>query len=681
MATTKQAVRAPGKALRTEKATAPAPVADGAAAPPPVRTPAEETADLVQEYLVDRIYDALLEIGEAAKASEITIEINEPRITFPLVRRALGESPRFLSVDRLWNLAARYVDTSRPTERNLLEALAAAGRPLSTAQLATELSIIYNRSSDVYLGLLARIAGPTSERYVRTQRGEIVPRAWLPVVDADEEEDILFDNELTAAQLAPYREAARTLAWSPATYAEASRAVVEALGGRPVPHRVLGALARLGEGSAYDPKAHLLACLRDPGLVWLSPGRWITRARAEQLLDLLAERAALLVDEDVAEEAPARRETADGEPAAVVAVETAPAPEEPAAVAAPAPPAAPESKPLLVRDEDLAAIEKIVIDRGSAVDAAELLALQFEVVPGDPSFKADLAVLTEALRASDRFLYVGASRFREPNSLPLFVYTLPEYLLFPDLQFVSLEGEIMDEEIEDEGFAGTLRQEILDSLAQDAGDDEGRYTGDASPDAESLRLVLKAHHKEIGTFPLCQIPDGFFPTDAPVIEVTIRDPEGVAHDIIINNELRLAFNLFGLYEHVAADSGGVFHLHRTVRPYEFRFTAGEEPDGRVYLAPERMGDLLALREQAEEGGDTATFDIACEVLAHYPKGIDFVEAMTEVNIVRRVTRRRLASILSNYYCFTQKPGQNLWRFDAKKRDLGTDRNKRKYLKR
>ena len=77
----------------------------------------------------------------------------------------------------------------------------------------------------------------------------------------------------------------------------------------------------------------------------------------------------------------------------------------------------------------------------------------------------------------------------------------------------------------------------------------------------------------------------------------------------------------------------------------------------------------------------ATFDIACEILAHYPKGIDFVQYMSEVNIVRRVTRRKLASILSNYYCFVQKPGQPLWRFDAKKRDLGTDRAKRKYIKR
>ncbi|MBC8103654.1 MAG: hypothetical protein H7Z41_13845 [Cytophagales bacterium] len=191
---------------------------------------------------------------------------------------------------------------------------------------------------------------------------------------------------------------------------------------------------------------------------------------------------------------------------------------------------------------------------------------------------------------------------------------------------------------------------------------------------------MKSHHKDIGTFPLCQVLDGFFPGDAPVVEIVVRDPSGTAHDVVVNNEVRLAFNLFGLYEFLEADSGAAFLLHKTARPYEFRFEPVED-EARAFIPSQRMGELLALREQAEEGGDMATFDIACEVLAHYPKGLDFVEAITEVNVVRRVTRRKLASILSNYYCFVQKAGQDQWRFDAKKRELGTDRAKRKYLKR
>jgi hypothetical protein len=613
----------------------------------------------------------------------------------------------------MWNLAARYLDKGRPTERNLQEVLRAAGRPLSTSQLATELSAIYDRPGDVYLGLVGKIA-TTNRDYFKTVHGEIAPRSWLPLTDADEEADVLFDNDLTAAQVKAFAPAAKGVSWAAPTFAEATRKIVEAAAGRPVPHRVLGVLAWRALGAKYDGLKHFVAAYADPNLVWLSSGRWITRSRADELEALLADRAALIGAEDGLDEVssvaapvvvadvpvevvaapepeaapakPAKKPTAAAATngrAAPAAPKEAKIP-EPIVEPVPAPPPAPVvsvRKPLEVTESDLSGLEQLVSGRETAIDVAELLALQYEVVPGDPSYKDDVATLFDVLRASERFQYVGAGRFREPNSLPLYVYSVPESLSFPDLQFVSLEGEIMDEEIEDEGFASNLRAEQRNPLAQDVLDDDGAYSGDVPADTQSLRLVIKAHHKEIGTFPLCQVPDGFFPADAPVVEVTLRDPAGAAHEVIVNNELRIAFNLFGLYEQIAADSGGVFLLEKMVRPFEFRFVPQEQPDPQIYVAPERMEDLYALREQADEGGDLATFDIACEVLAQHAKGLDFVQLLTEVNVVRRVTRRKLASILSNYYCFAQKPGQPLWRFDAKKRDLGTDRAKRKYLKR
>jgi hypothetical protein len=642
---------------------------------------------LADEYLADLVYSALLERGEPAKVSEITLEINNPRITFPVVRRILSDSPRFITVERMWDLSARYLDKSRPTERNLIEVIEAAGKPLSIIEMATELSAVYERGAEVYLQLVHKVVR-NEKTYFQT-KGDIYGLfSWLPLVDADEIEDVLFDNNLTPAVLAPYEEASKKADWSLVRYAEATRQIVSAAG-HPVPHRLLGVLAWMALKDKYDPRKHLVACLADTNLVWITSrngGRWITRAEADRLEGILEARSIALAGEE--------QDDGVGNGHAVLPeVEATPepvAPEKPVAVAepeptmpvvAPTPEPTPVPAPLNVSDEDIKAIEQIIVDRAAPMEATELLALQYEVVPGDPSFKSDMETLEVRLKNDDRFLYVGAGRFREPNSLPLFVYSIPEFLSFPDLQFVSMDGEIMDEEIEDEGFVGTLRQELINPLVQDAGDDEGAYTGSESPDTPSLRLVVKAHHKEIGTFPLAQVPDGFFPTDALVLEIAVKDPNGETHSVIVNNAERLAFNFFGLYEFLTADSGGVFYLHRTARPYEFRFEPSPENDPQVYVTPARMSELLALREQADESGDMATFDIACEVLAHYPKGLDFVQIMTEVNIVRRVTRRKLASILSNYFCFVQKPGQPLWRFDAKKRDLGTDRAKRKYIKR
>ena len=631
---------------------------------------------LADEYLSDLVYDALLQRGEASKVSEITLEINNPRVTFPVVRRAVADSTRFLTIDRMWDLSARYLDRSRPTERTLAEILEAAGKPLTTAEMATELSIVYARPTEVYTQLLARILR-NENTYVKTLSGAWGLTTWLPLVDGEDEADVLADNNLSPEKVSPYRKAAQSAKWATASYADATVAMVEAMGDRPVPHKTLGVLAFLTIGEKYDPAKHLQACLADPRLVWLSGrggGRWITRAHADRLEAQLDARGVALSGEDTSEEVAAPVVVAPP-----VVPDAAPAPDEAPVEAAPL--VVEAAPPLDITDADMASLERIIADRGMPVDATELLATQYEVVAGDPSYRSDIETLETRLKNSDKFLYVGAGRFREPNSLPLFVYEIPEYLSFPELQFVSLDGEIMDEEIEDEGLIGTLRQDLLLPLAQDAGDDEGRYTGADPADPSTVRLVVKAHHKDIGTFPLCQIPDGFLPTDAPVVEITVRAPNGESHDIVVNHEKRLAFNFFGLYEFLPVDSGAVFHLHRTARPYEFRFEPTEETDAQVGVAPARLGELQALKEQAESSEELATFDITCEVLAHYPKGLDFVQLFTEVNIVRRITRRKLASILSNYYCFMQKAGQPLWRFDARKRDLGTDRDKRKYIKR
>lgn len=629
-------------------------------------------------YLSDRVYDALLERGEASKVSEIAQEINNPNIGFALVRAALDASPRFALMDRLWNLNARYMDTTRSLERNLIDVIRAAGRPLSTAQIATELSVIYDRPSETYFGLLSKVL-PNEKTYLKAPGNTYGLTEWLPLTDGEDLEDILTDNKIKAEAITPLKAISAKAGWSAATYADASYTIVSALKGRAVPHRLLGVLGWLALGEGYDARRHLAACMADSRLVWLAAlkgnGRWITRETADKLEVLLADRATTLVEE--VEEVALPTPQPVPEPVVVeavaeaVVVEVAPEPE----------PVVDEVKPLQVSEADLAALALVVAERGVPVECSELLALQYEVVPGDPSYKTDITVLEAQLKTDSRFLYVGAGRFREADTLPPFVYELPEFLSFPDLQFVSMDGEIMDEEIEDEGFAGSLRQEVLHPLAQDAGDDEGQYSGTPTDDTNTVRLVVKAHHKEFGTFPLCQIPDGFFPEDAPVVEVTLREEDGTAHEVIVSHEIRLAFNFFSLYEKIVADSGGVFLLHRTARPYEYRVELTDEADPHVALTPERYAELLALREQADESGDMATFDIVCELLEEHPKGLDFVQLMTETNVIRRVTRRKLASILSNYFCFVQKAGQSPWRFDTKKRDMGTDRAKRKYIKR
>ena len=90
-----------------------------------------------------------------------------------------------------------------------------------------------------------------------------------------------------------------------------------------------------------------------------------------------------------------------------------------------------------------------------------------------------------------------------------------------------------------------------------------------------------------------------------------------------------------------------------------------------------MEELRSLQERTD---GMSTLDVLIEVMSHWPKGADFLTLLAEVNVVRRTTRRLLASLLSSYQCFYQRSGSPVWHFDGKKIELGFDKAKRKFVK-
>jgi len=70
-------------------------------------------------------------------------------------------------------------------------------------------------------------------------------------------------------------------------------------------------------------------------------------------------------------------------------------------------------------------------------------------------------------------------------------------------------------------------------------------------------------------------------------------------------------------------------------------------------------------------------------MQEHHSGVDFIRLWSEVNIVRRTSKRLVASLLSGYHCFyARQRGKNwLWRFDANRVDQGFMRQKRKFVRR
>ena len=194
---------------------------------------------------------------------------------------------------------------------------------------------------------------------------------------------------------------------------------------------------------------------------------------------------------------------------------------------------------------------------------------------------------------------------------------------------------------------------------------------------ETVRLVLKSIHRELGTFPLCQIPTGWLGEKPKLQELIFIDPSGRELQVWMNTEARLTYNLIDWWYEQPIENGAVFTLTKTSKPNVLEFEWLDQPDPVVYISSQRMEELRQVGSEAE---GRSTLDLLIQVMSHWPKGADYLTLLAEVNVVRRSSRRLIASLLSSYQCFYQRSGSPVWHFDPKKVDQGFDKTKRKFIK-
>ena len=616
---------------------------------------ADPNEALASEVLTTLLHRALVRLGEPARIGDVVREVGDDAVTPALARRQMEQIRRFVAVDRRWDITSRYLDKTKPLERILEEVIATYGAPIPADDVAGELAQITGRVKEAYTEVAARLL--RGAPFFPIAGGLAYGlRSWLLDLTSERDDDVLFYNYLNADKMAPFQSAAKGLDWD-SNPTGAAHTLVSIGGGQPVDNRILQYLAWKSLGEEFDGAALYDAIATDRETFLALPDhRWLLReslAPVQALWRTQAEAAALMAPE---------------EPAASV--------EAAAAVDVPA-------KPLEVTGEDAEELRSYFDGREEFAASGDLLTQIFEIRPGSSTFDADALTLTAYLQSKPSdFQWVGTDRFRAPGTLPPYIGQLPESLTFPVLpRFETADGEILDQMLSDAGLEEGLQEEILDPVAQDVNDQEPsdmtRWPEGASAEAARLRLVLKAHHKEIGTFPLAQVPAGFFPDAPSIVELTLRDASGTGYPIYVDYNAQLIYGLFDVYSEIAAESGAVVYLEKTDTPSEYKFADENETDANVFVAPQRMEELLDFRNEVEGGAPLSTYDIVRRILTNYGKGISFLTLLTEVNLVRRTPRRLLASVLSGYSAFHK--GANKWKFDAKKEPEGFDVSKTEFL--
>jgi len=619
------------------------------------KTDQELSTLAIDEFLVQKLYQAIIAHGEPAKLVDIQKSLDDESISLGLIKQGLVNHPqKFVQVDRRWDVSTRYLDRQRPAIKILEEILTTYGSPMAAWDAAHELGLVFHRSTEGQQNTAERLL-TSSSTFFAIQAGSEIKyglKSWLLDVQDSYKttDDLLFYNYLPANALKPFE--SLKLDWENDPSAAAVK-VINSAHGKPavVDNRLLLLLAYLALEDDFDGTAIYAAFVRSDELVALPGHRWTNLAGAQYLQDQFRKLGQAIaenpIEEDIEEEAAA---------------------------------------PLSITPQDLIEVERILTDSSEkAIHAVDLLDQLYEITPGDPSFANDLATLTAALDAAkDKFEWVGYDSYRPLGSLPPFIGQVPESLVFPVIPLVETpEGDVLDQMLEDEGFEKGLEKEILSPYAQDVNDQEPSdvtiWPDGESASSDSIKLILKAHHKEIFTFPLVQIPVGFIATEPNVVEITLRDTSGRSYQAFADNKTQLLYGLglFDLYADIIADSGAVIYLKKTSTPGEFLFVNNGENDPDTYISPERHQVLLDYRAEIESGPSAATYDLVRYILEHSNSGMSFLLLLTELNIVRRVKRRQLASILSAWSGFSVRAG--LWSFDAKKAAQGFNKSKRKYV--
>lgn len=608
-----------------------------------------------REYIDRLLLNAFMK-GEAVplRTNEVLEQAGIKELNAMTLRALLLTEPeKFYQQDRRWMPLFRKTSPQTPILSFIERMIIASGCPIHVNQIALECAGLYRRSHEYYETVLPRVAGQ-SETLFCTSSGWVGLRKWVfEIIDIESVpyewnveserrravEDALFYNFLSWADVEPYLDIASQLDWK---LPEAAPELLKKVK-KPLDNRIIGFM---GWYLTLDPDPHwifpyspvaLFEAVQASGeFVWGPDKLWHPVGSERKWLEMGLQ----IAKEKLSE-----------------------LPEE-------------ETQPLEVRPDEVDRVVAHILKTKGITQATRILQEVFEVPPNSKTFHDDLYTLINALWADGRVFWFGYDRFGRTEDVPGYVNTVPAILEYPEVEpFINeATGEPYDVLISEEGYPKSLLREMKDPRAQDVLDEEPPKMEMDIP--STLRLVLKSHHREIGTFPLCQIPLGFFPDDPNIQSLTFVDEKDNRHEVWLNHETRLIYGLLDRFAELDVISGAIFHLTKTDRPDVYKFEFSGDSDPLLYLSSSRYDDLLDLQAKVDE---LSTYQILVEALQKHSKGADFLTLLTEVNVVRRTKRELVASLLSAYPCFEQKKGSTVWHLEPDKVGLPIPPKARKHL--
>jgi hypothetical protein len=595
-------------------------------------------------WFEDIVFEMMLNSGQAATSREIANALEETvKLSAKFARKTLYYSDRFDLEDRRWNLALRTA-VDLPFEGSIEHALQSYGKPMTIRAIHNEMALIHRRPVDYFDDLLQ----PTLEsrdKYWQAPDGLWCLSDWLlDTSESDADRCFLRNFFLEAAEVSPIVDTltdTRMSADQPAT--EMAVKIVRRHG-EPLPNKLLAYIIwHLREGD-LDPVHFLQECRDEERLVMLSGPAWGLAELVEEWqkeLKRYSKRADKEQDAEWAEE------------------------EEP-------------EGPTIMTPADLEEVFKYIKRRKKPQPARVLAEFVFEYGPTSRRFQEAVDTLMSAMSLDPRFVRVGSQTWTLPDLMPKHTDKVPSALL--PVPAEEREDEA-DAELDDEGLEGVLVAWVHDPRYEDFGEEPEIDIGPEQQPTDELRYILLHDHWKAGTLKVRVCDRRFYPSESDLVCATFVDRETKkAYPVWLSYTTSLLYDVADWFKARKLLPGAIFTATPGSVPDEFIVSYEDEMDPYVSISEDRLKEISKAKKKIKK--TDSIFEAMQRLLSDYEKGTSFMTLWSEVNVIRRTTRRVVASNLASYHCFYQRPANSdMWIFDERKVSQGRKKTKRKYLRR
>ena len=609
------------------------------------KSAAQARKSFAVQYLEDLIFEIMLNTGQAAKSREIAAQLEGIVKLHPkFVRRTLFQSDRFEMEERRWNLALRTM-TELSFEGSIEHTLRDYGKPMSQQALQNEMAMIHRRPVDFYRDILPATLRRRA-KYWQAPDGCWLLKDWiLEVSESDPDRCFLRNFFLEAAEARPLVDMLldTRMATDQSPVEMAIKLVRRA--GQPLPNKALAyVIWRLREGD-LDPVEFLQECRQEPRLIALSGLTWgLQESLEEYHKDLKSLSRKAEKEEDVAW---AEEDEPEG--------------------------------PIVITPADVEEVHKLLKRRKRPQPTSLIAEAVFEYSPASRRFQESVDALTSALTLDSRFVRVGSQTWALPDMMPSHTDRVPDPLLPVPVEAREDEADL---ELEDEGLEPVLVAWVHDPRYEDYGEEPEIDISPEQQPTDELRYILLYDHWKAGTLKVRVCDRRLYPSESDLLCATFVDKEKQKqYPVWLSYATSLLYGLEDWYAARKLRPGSVFTVTPGSMPDEFVVSYEDEVDEMVAISDERIKELNKLKRAAAKE-NWCVLDIMKQTLAGSEKGLPFMVVWAEVNVIRRTTRRVVASNLASYHCFYQKPANSdMWVFDERKVTQGRKKTKRKFVRR